>query len=297
MPGGFTTTEDLTLIHSSKTLMHAVALTSLVAMPAFAQQQLEPAILVVGASYEQGGGPFNDALQAPLGGIAVNAGSYLSLGNALARSRALDGFIINEAQGGATTFDRLACNPGPDCGPAAWQGLDTQLTKAIARVTLRNPANPAQILGYNADYVVIGGMNDCLHADAFGVPTTQTQKCSVAELEAVADRLIAAGSRALSLGIKPVYYAMPAYDRMDLPLAASLFGLPWMLSSEVEYSQWRDTIWNHLKAGLPGALFVADAWNGFSHIGDGLHPSPSSAEKAAQRIAVAILIDRAKKRQ
>ncbi len=86
--------------------------------PAWAAQALSPAILVIGASFENAVTPFNDKLEAPLGGISVNAGSYLSLGNALARTPLLDGFIINEAQAGATTFDRLNCTPGPAGRPA-----------------------------------------------------------------------------------------------------------------------------------------------------------------------------------
>ena len=42
----------------------------------------EPAILVIGASLSEAKVPFNDELQAPLGGISVALGSYLSLGNA-----------------------------------------------------------------------------------------------------------------------------------------------------------------------------------------------------------------------
>lgn len=256
---------------------------------AWAERTLNPAILVVGASFESASTPFNDRLEAPFGGIAVNVGSYLSLGNALVRSPILDGFVVNEAQAGATSFDRLGCNPGPNCGPAGWQGFEKQFAKALARVTVRNPANPSQILSYNADYLVVGTGNDCLHSDSFGVPQDQAVKCSVTELNAYVDRLLAVGNAALSLGITPVYYSMPAYDDVDLPLMASLSGFRWIMN-EQEYNQMRALIRSRITAELPGALFV-DAWENFTHIGDGIHPSPHTAEWAAHRIAHAVRFD------
>ena len=76
----------------------------------------EQPILVIGASFANGSTPFNDNLEAPLGGIAVGFGSYLSLGDALIRNSTVSGFVINEAQAGATTFDRESCLPEV-CGP------------------------------------------------------------------------------------------------------------------------------------------------------------------------------------
>ncbi len=262
--------------------------------PAWAAQALSPATLVIGASFENAVTPFNDKLEAPLGGISVNAGSYLSLGNALARTPLLDGFIINEAQAGATTFDRLNCDPGQKaCGPAGWQGFDKQFVKALARVTVRNPADPAQVLFYNADYILVGMANDCLHSAAFGIPQDQSTKCGTTELNAFADRLIAPGKAALSMGITPIYYRMPAYNEINLPLMASLYGFSWILN-EQEYTEMRDLVWTRLQNELPGALFV-DAWENYTNIGDGLHPSPKTVEQAAHRIAQAIKIDRALK--
>ena len=68
-------------------------------------------LLVIGASYGEGKTPFNNGL-APLGGISVGFGSYLSVGQALTRAPQLPGYVINEAQGGATTFARSYCAPG-----------------------------------------------------------------------------------------------------------------------------------------------------------------------------------------
>lgn len=268
---------------------------SLVGTPVWADQTLGPAILVIGASLENAVTPFNDALQAPLGGISVNAGSYLSLGNALARSPLLNGFVINEAQAGATTFDHLNCNPGPACGPAGWQGFSKQFEKALARVTVRNPANPSQVLFYNADYILIGMGNDCLHSDAFGIPQTQSSKCTEADLNAYADRVIAPGKAALSLGITPIYYLMPPYDRLNLPMMASLYGLSWIVN-EQEYNALRTLLATRLTNDMPGALIV-DAWANYTNIGDGLHPSPKTVEDAAYRISQAITVDRALKHQ
>ncbi len=264
----------------------------LVTSPVCAEPTADPAILVVGASFEEATLPLDDNFQGVLGGMAINLGSYMSLGNALTRTPLLNGFVINEAQAGAGTFDRLTCNPGPGCGPAGWRSYYKQFARALTRVAIRNPANPAEILGYNADYVVIGGANDCLHSDAFGIPQDQTSQCSTSELNAVADRLIAVGQQALNAGITPIYYKMPDFADLDLPLAASLFGLQWMLDEEHEYNEWRDTIWNRLTNGLTGALFVEDAMSNFTHGGDGLHPSTQSVEKAAVKIALAIVIDR-----
>lgn len=257
---------------------------------AWAAQPLNPAILVIGASFENAVTPFNDRLEAPLGGISVGAGSYLSLGNALARTPLLDGFIINEAQAGATTFDRLNCNPGPGCGPAGWQGYDKQFEKALARVTIRNPADPSQVLFYNADYVLVGTANDCLHADAFGIPQDQSVKCTSGDLNDYVDRLIAPGKAALSIGITPIYCPLPAYDELNLPLMASLYGLRWILN-EQEYNEMRDLMSTRLQNELPGALIV-NAWENYTPLGDGLHPSPKTVEQAAHRIAQAIRIDR-----
>jgi hypothetical protein len=122
-------------------------------------------ILLIGASWLNGTTPFNDQLEAPIGGIAVNFGSYLSLGDALI---SIGKFVVNEAQAGGTTFDAQFCLP-EFCLPGSWQGYSTQLQKATARVAIPNPADPTQIVGYNASYVVISSANDCLHSGACGM--------------------------------------------------------------------------------------------------------------------------------
>ncbi|MFT4926945.1 MAG: hypothetical protein ACI8WB_003045 [Phenylobacterium sp.] len=241
----------------------------------------EEPILVIGASYADGSTPFNDNLDAPLGGTSVGLGSYLSLGNALARERSLSGHVINEAQGGATTFDRQACNPS--CTPdVMWQGYDKQFTKALARVTVRDPGT-GDITILNSKYVVITLSNDCLHSDAFGIPQNQTQQCTADDINDHVDRLVALGQRILDTGLTPIYLDAPTYDDLDLPLAESLFGLEWMIDQPT-YEALGTVRHDRIEVELPEAVQL-NAWKGFEHMGDGLHPTDKSTRKAAKRIA------------
>lgn len=240
-------------------------------------------VLVIGASYAQASTPFNNGI-APLGGIAVSSGSYLSVGQALARVPYLPGFVINEGQAGATTFARSACAPGArSCGPATWDSYSTQLTRALARVAV-----PPAFTAYNARYVVIMSPNDCLHADAFGLPQATTQPCSHAQLNQVADRLVAVGLQARAAGLTPIYDVMPAYRQLNLDLFRSLYGLGWVIS-EADYTLLRDLSASRIRAEVPGAL-VLNVWREFSHVGDGIHPTPETARKAAHIIARQILL-------
>jgi hypothetical protein len=235
-------------------------------------------LLVIGASYSEGKAPFNNGL-APLGGISVDFGSYLSLGHALTRSELLPGHLINEAQGGATTFARPYCPPGSNvCGPAAWDSYQTQLDKALARVAL-----PPTFSTYNAKYVVITTSNDCLHADAFGIPQSQSQPCTLAQMNASVDRLVALGQYALAKGVTPVYDQYPRYSSLDLPLFGSLFGLAWVIN-EADYNTLRDLSRTRLQAELPAAI-VLDIWKDFTHRGDGIHPDDATTRRAAKLIA------------
>jgi hypothetical protein len=235
-------------------------------------------LLVIGASYSEGKTPFNNGI-APLGGISVGLGSYLSLGHALTGSELLPGFLINEAQAGAGTFARPFCAPGAaTCGPAGWESYQTQLEKALARVAV-----PPTFAAYNAKYVVITMPNDCLHADAFGVPQSQSQPCTPAQMSASVDRMIAIGNFALSKGITPVYDVYPRYANLNLPLFRSLFGLAWVIG-EHDYNMLRDLSRTRLQAELPAAI-VLDIWAGFTHGGDGIHPDTTTTKNAARTIA------------
>jgi hypothetical protein len=239
-------------------------------------------LLVIGASYSEGKTPFNGA-SAPLGGVSVGFGSYLSLGQALTRSELLPGYVINEAQAGATTFSRAACTPGAAaCGPAAWDGYAAQLDKALARVAL-----PPSFDTYNARYVVITVPNDCLHADAFGVPQAGTRPCTPAQLNAVVDRQVALGRHAIEKGLVPVFDVYPRHEQLDLERFRGLFGLAWVIDP-ASYDLLRELSRARLRAELPQAL-VLDIWRDFHHIGDGLHPDADTARRAARLIAIELL--------
>ena len=239
-------------------------------------------LLIVGASYAEGKTTFNNGI-APLGGISVGFGSYLSVGQALTRNPLLPGYVINEAQAGGTTFARSACAPGAStCGPATWDSYATQMQKALARVAV-----PPSFNTYNARYVVILTPNDCLHADAFGVPQSTTQPCTAAQMNQVADRLIAVGNQAKAAGLTPIFDVMPRYKQLDLPLFGSLYGLAWVIS-EADYNTLRTVTSNRVRAEVPGAV-VLDIWKNFVHIGDGIHPSPETARRAASSIAIELV--------
>lgn len=238
----------------------------------------EAPLLVIGASYANASTPFFSDLQAPLGGTSVNLGTYLSLGNALVRDLRLSGHVINEAQAGATSFDRLACFPGPDCIGPGWEGLNKQLTKALARVT--GPEGPT------AKYIVIAKGNDCMHPDAFGIPMVETSECTLEQMNESIDYFIAAGQRALALGITPIYNEKVPYENLDLETFRVALGWDWIVG-EASYNEYEDLRLSRIKQELPQAIIV-DAWKGFDHLGDGLHPDRKTTVKAAKRIAKAI---------
>lgn len=238
-------------------------------------------LLLVGASYAEGKTPFNNGI-APLGGVAVGLGSYLSVGQALTRTPLLPGFVINEGQAGATTFARPYCAPGAStCGPATWDSYATQLQKALARVAV-----PPAFNTYNARYVLILSPNDCLHADTFGVPQASAQPCTAAQLNQVADRLIAVGNQARAAGLTPIYDTMPRYSQLDLNLFRSLYSLAWVIG-EADYNTLRNVTSSRIRNEVPGAV-VLDVWKDFEHIGDGIHPTPETARRAAFIIARAL---------
>ena len=239
-------------------------------------------LLVIGASYAEAKTPFINGV-APLGGIAVGFGSYLSLGNALVRNNKLPGYVINEAQAGATTFDRLYCPAGAaTCGPARWDGYQTQLERAISRVAI-----PPAFTALNAKYVVIVKANDCLHADAFGVPQSESQPCTTADMNASVDRLIAVGQYAIARGLTPIYDVMPRYEHLDLEGFRARFGLHWVISED-DYKQYRTLHMTRIRSELPGAIQL-DMWRDFVHAADGLHPTDDTNRSAARIIAKKLL--------
>lgn len=247
-----------------------------------AERASQAPLLVIGASYAEGKTPFNNGM-APLGGIAVGSGKYLSLGQALTRNVLLPGYVINEGQAGSATFAHPACAPGaPTCGPEGWDSYQTQLDRAVARVAL-----PPTFTQYNAKYVVIVTPNDCLHSDASGIPQPLAQPCTPAQLNQVVDRLIAVGQSALARGLTPIFDIPPRYDRLNLNLFRTLYGLNWVIS-ETDYNTLRDLNRTRIKAELPTAV-VLDIWKDFVHQGDGIHPVPETTRKAAMTIALELV--------
>lgn len=235
-------------------------------------------LLIVGASYAEAKTPFNNGI-APLGGISAGLGSYLSLGNALIRHKKLPGYVINEAQAGGGTFARLACAPGAaTCGPAGWDSYQTQLERAIARVAV--PPARTQL---NAKYVVIIKSNDCNHADAFGIPQAEAQPCTVADMNASIDRMIAVGQYAISRGLTPIFDKLPKYEDLDLPLFKTRNNLAWVIS-EADFNVYRELYNTRIAEALPQAI-VIDMWADFQHGGDGIHPNDASNARAADLIA------------
>lgn len=239
-------------------------------------------ILVIGASYADGRPPFDDSLQAPMGGMAVNFGTYLGEGDALVRQGLL---VVNEAQAGATTFDRDFCLTN-FCLDVGWQGYHTQLSKALGRVAIRNPSDPNQVLGYNARYVYISLPNDCIHSGAAGIAQAQSSPCSQQQVDELVDRVIDVAEDAMDVGLVPVFSRYPDYDDLNLAIIAGATGLTWYVNE----SQWNaiaDTFEDRIADELPGAILV-DAWRHMEVLPDGLHPTPKSANKAAKRIREAI---------
>lgn len=265
-------------------LLSLIAAATLVCSPlaqAERAAELDLPLLLIGASYAEGKTPFNNGI-APLGGTSVGLGSYLSLGQALTRENTLPGYVINEGEAGATTFARQACPPTASrCVAAGWNSYQTMLQRALARVAM-----PPAFSQYNARYVAIITANDCLHSGAIGVPQGQASQCTLADMNAVADRLIAVGQFAQSKGLTPIYDVLPAYTKLNLPLFQQLNGQVWVIG-ENDYNQLRNTVRSRIEAAMPDAL-VVDIWKDFKHIGDGIHPDPKTSRRAAELLAKAI---------
>ena len=275
------------------------------------------AILVIGASLEDGGTPCE--LAADGTGVennpgfcsSVNFGAYLPLSAALQDRLLVRGQVITEAIGGATTFARGGYPtrlpdgtiPGEEFRTVVgWEqfGFNQQLVRAINQVV--NPTTVPPTV--NARYAVIGIGNDCLHANAFDVAPANTvpDECSLVNpatgktgLEELVDRYIALGQQALAFGLTPIYTGYPQFvtgtatDGINLGQAQALFGFAWVMS-EGEY----DSLVADYVARIPttlgaGNVIMADIWaNGYDNLGDGLHPTFSVSRTGAARIVLAI---------
>ena len=277
----------------------------------------DEAILVIGASLENGGSPCELASDGsgvennPLFCGHVAFGSYLPLAAALQNRVLVRGQVIDEAIGGATTFARPGYPailpdgsvPGEDSKtPVGWEqyGFNQQYARAFSQVF--NPTTvPPQV---NARYVVIGIPNDCLHANAFPVApaNTNVDECSEFDpgtgktgLESLVDRLIGLGQAAIASGLTPIYTGYPQYvtggrtDGINLQQAQALFGFAWVIS-ETPYNDLLADYASRIPATLGAAnVIMANAWSpGYQHLGDGLHPTAQASTVAAIRIVLAI---------
>jgi hypothetical protein len=239
------------------------------------QKPSQQPLLVIGASYGEAKTPFNNGI-APQGGRAVNTGIYLSLGAALTRDQLLPGYVINEAQAGAGTFTRFQCPPGAaTCTAAVWDSFQVQLQRALTRVAVPD--------GYRAKYVVVTLANDCLHAGGMGVPQPTSVPCTLADMNATADRLVALGNFAIAKGLTPIFTSYPKYEDLDMELFHASSKVAWVIDEE-GYNTLRGLVESRLAAELPDAIQL-DIWKEFTHIGDGLHPDQTTARKAAHVLA------------
>lgn len=236
-------------------------------------------ILVIGASFGSGNTPFDSGLSAPLLGLAVAGGNYLSLGDALVRAPSHNGRVINEAQAGSTTFARPSCRDAlyaGACSTAEFNSYETQLTRAASRV--RSLSTGA----YNAEYVIITAPNDCLHSDAFGRPESEAIRCDMEDMYDLADRLMQVGELALSMGLMPVFADYPPVESIDLELFRQSSLLTWTIT-ESDYSLLNETVMGTLRAELPEATFI-NYFETYEQLGDGIHPTDATSANAANII-------------
>ncbi len=280
----------MTLTHSTLRSVCGLSLVALTLItPASAQAAPLPdvadaPILVIGASYAEGKLPLDDMMQGPFGGSSVGFGSYMDLGDALSRQGM---FVVNEAQAGATAADRPMCLDAA-CLPVGWLGYESQLAKALARVAIPDPADPTQVLGYNAQYVYFGLVNDCMHSGAAGIPQLASESCTDDEIAMFLHEMVDVAQDAMDAGLVPVFPQYPAYTDIDLSIQAAATGLVWYANQDewdLMAERWRDMIHDE----LPGAIMV-EAWADMETMPDGLHPTPQSAENAALRIVEAIAL-------
>ncbi len=277
----------------------------------------DEAILVIGASLEDGGSPCElnpdgtGIENNPLFCGGLNFGVYQSLATALQNRLLVQGQVINEAIGGATTFPRggypTILPDGTVPGeafrtPVGWEqhGFNQQYVRAFTQVF--NPFTTPPTV--NARYIVIGVPNDCLHANAFDVAPAGTvpDECSLVNpatgktgLEEMVDRLIALGQAAIASGITPIYTGYPPYvtgaatDGINLGVSQALFGFAWVIS-EVEYNSMVADYDTRIPATLGAQnVIMSNIWaTDFENLGDGLHPDFETARRGGIRVVLKI---------
>ncbi|MDJ0863568.1 MAG: hypothetical protein QNK18_15930 [Gammaproteobacteria bacterium] len=270
-----------------QTLLAAFAVLCAIAVPA---ASVDTPILMIGASYENGKTPCVVDKVNVIGCLSVGFGQYLSLSQALSLNPWNAAIVINEAIGGATTFDRPGyIIPTEQQAEIGWEedGFDKQLQRAILAAT--NPYTGK----VTAVYVVIGAANDCLHSNAFETAPSASAPCSLTDINAVIDRYVAIGQRAVAAGLTPVYTGYPpladpgATSGVDLALAQPVHGFLFTIEAE-SYGQLVSLFNSRVPAEVPSAI-MANAWKRFEHIGDGLHPTVDTARGAASRVMMSIV--------
>jgi len=241
------------------------------------------ALLMIGASYESGKTRIDDDYLASLNGIAVGAGSYMALGDAYIREKTSNGLLVNQANVGNTTFDRLSCLYDSCLLGGEMFGYDEQFERALQRVTISNIENPTKIDGYNAKYLFIGISNDCIHSDAFGIPQKETNPCELEEINETIDRIIEVANKASDLDITPIIALHPESHTLNLPFVKKALNFEWV-ANEYEYNLLRNEYSRRLKTETNNAI-ILDIWENFEHRGDGIHPSKQTVMKAAKKLA------------
>lgn len=273
--------------HRIVSLVLAAVFSPIAAYSAVPSSAADMPLLLIGSSYENGATAIDAESIGALGGAAVGAGSYLSLGDAIIKDILPGvGLTVNEAAVGSTTFDRFSCFELACLAGGKMLGYLNQYKRALLRVALRDPLNPASIVGYNAKYIFIGMANDCIHSDAFGIPQARTTPCTSVEINASADRIIEVAKDALSKGITPIIPIHPEYKSLNLSLVQQGLGFVWV-ANEFQYNEVRNMFRTRFTAELPGAL-VVDLWTNFVHRGDGIHPDLATMKRTARKLKLII---------
>jgi len=78
-----------------------------------------------------------------------------------------------------------------------------------------------------------------------------------------------------------------------MDIADPILGLLWRIGED-DYNEMRDLHMTRISEEMPGAILL-DMWKGFVPMADGVHPDYKTTKRAANRIAKAIINDRAEK--
>lgn len=238
-------------------------------------------ILMIGASYVNSKTRIDDNGIGSMGGVAVGFGSYYSLGDALIRNSDLNGLIVNEGSVGATTFDRFSCTYNRCLRGGKILGYKSQFEDALKRVAIYGVNNPVPIK-YNADYIIIGVSNDCIHSDAFGKPQTKTKMCTEQDIEESITNIIDIAKESLKKQITPLISIPPKYSDLNLQLLEQGLHFYWVIN-EGTYNTYRNELIKRVEDEL-GKKYILNIWDKFSHRGDGIHPSRKTVEDASKKV-------------